>query len=131
MSQENMEIVRRLIEAVNRGAVEEVLRCMDPEVEFIPKRAAVQGVYNGHEGVREYLADTAENFDLYRVDNEEIRDLGDRVLVFDTLRLRGRESGVEVTTPTAIVLTFRNGKIARFEDFGDKSRALEAVGLSE
>jgi hypothetical protein len=33
--------------------------------------------------------------------------------------------------PTAIVATFRDGKLARFEDFGERSEALEAVGLSE
>jgi ketosteroid isomerase-like protein len=94
----------------------------------VPKSRAP---YHGHEGVKEYLVDTAENFDLYQVDNEEIRDLGDRVLVCDTLRIRGKESGVEVATSTAIVLTFRNGKIARFEDFGERSKALEAVGLRD
>jgi ketosteroid isomerase-like protein len=128
MSRENVEIFRRLVEAVNRGDVEEVLRCMDPAIEFIPKRAAVQGVYHGHEGVREYLGDTAENFDVFQVNNEEIRDLGDRVVAFDTLRIRGKESGVEVAVPTAIVATFRDGKIARFEDFGERSKALEAAG---
>ena len=101
---------------------------MDPMIEFIPKRAAVQGVYHGHEGVREYLGDTAENSNLFQVNNEEIRDLGDRVVAFDTLRIRGRESGVEVAVPTAIVATFRDGKIARCEDFGETSKALEAAG---
>ena len=131
MSQENVEIALRLIEAVNSRNVEGVLQCMDPEIEFIPKRAEVQGIYHGHDGVREYLGDTAENFDLYQVDNEEVRDLGDRVLLCDTLRVRGKESGVEVATSTAIVLTFRGGKIARFEDFGERSKALEAIGISE
>jgi ketosteroid isomerase-like protein len=131
MSEENVEIARLLIEAVNSEDVEAVLRCMDPAIEFIPKRAEVQGAYHGHEGVREYLLDTAENFDLYQVDNKEIRDLGDCVLVCDTLRIRGKESGVEVATSTAIVLTFRDGRIVRFEDFGERSKALEAIGFSE
>jgi ketosteroid isomerase-like protein len=76
-------------------------------------------------------ADTFENFDLFEVSNEEIRDLGDRVFSIGTLRIRGKGSGVEVTVPTAIVLTFRDGKIVRFEDFGERSSALEAVGLSK
>jgi ketosteroid isomerase-like protein len=52
VSQENMKIVRRLIEAVDRKDGEAVLACMDPEIEFIPRRAAVDGPYHGHEGSR-------------------------------------------------------------------------------
>jgi ketosteroid isomerase-like protein len=127
MSKDNVETFRRLVDAVNRRDLDGVLRCMDPAVEFIPRRAAVQGAYRGHDGVRDYLADTLENFDLYEVHNEEIRDLGDRVLAFDTLRIRGKESGVEVSVPTAIVAMFRDGKIVRFEDFGERSKALKAA----
>ena len=125
-----MEVCRRLVDAVNRADVEAVLADMDEQVEFIPRRAAVQGAFRGHRGVRDYLADTAENFDHYQVRNEEMRDLGDRVLMFDSLTVRGRASGVEVVVPTAIVVTFRGGRIVRFEDFGERDRALEAVGLS-
>lgn len=45
MSQQNSEIVRRQADAVNRRDVEAVLADMDPEIEFIPRRAAVQGSY--------------------------------------------------------------------------------------
>jgi hypothetical protein len=51
MSQENVEVIRRQAEAVNRGDVDAVLMDMDPEIEFIPRRAAVQGAYHGHKGV--------------------------------------------------------------------------------
>jgi ketosteroid isomerase-like protein len=131
MSQRNLEIIRRQAEAVNRGDVDAVLSDMDPEIEFIPKRAGVQGAYHGHKGIRDFFADTFENFDLFEVSNDEIRDLGDRVVSIGTLHVRGKGSGVEVTVPTALVVVFRGGKIVRFEDFGERSRALEAVGLSE
>jgi ketosteroid isomerase-like protein len=130
MSQQYVEIMRRQTEAVNRGDVDAVLLNVDPEIEFIPRRAAVQGAYHGHKGIRDFFADTFQNFDLFEVSNEEIQDLGDRVVSIGRVRIRGKGSGVEVTVPTAIVLTFRDGKIVRFEDFGERSRALEAVGLS-
>ena len=63
MSEQHAEIIRRQVEAVNRGDVETVLSDMDAEIEFIPQRAAVQGVYHGHDGVRDFFADTFENFD--------------------------------------------------------------------
>lgn len=102
-----------------------------PDVEFIPRRAAVQGTYHGHAGMREYIAENAESFDLFEVRNAEFRDLGGRILAFGTVRVRGRESGVEVTHPTALLVTFRDGKIIRFQDFGERGDALEAAGLSE
>jgi ketosteroid isomerase-like protein len=80
---------------------------------------------------REFFGDTFESFDLFEARNEEIRDLGDHAISIGTLRIRGKGSGLEVTVPTAIVLKFRDGKIIRFEDFGERSRAFEAVGLSE
>ena len=131
MSQENVEIVRRQAQAVNRRDVEAVLSDLDPEIEFIPRRAAVQGAYHGHKGMRDFFADTFDNFDIFQVSNDEVRDLGDRVVSIGTLHLRGKGSGIEVTVATAIVSTLRNSKIVRFEDFGEKGRALESVGLSE
>jgi len=129
MSQENVETFRRNNEAVNRRDLEAFLFDMDPEIEFIPRRAAVQGVYRGYEGMRKYFADNAESFDLYQVSHDEFRDLGDRLVAFGTVRARGKESGVEVTTPTAIVVTFRDGKMVRVQDYGERSEALKAVGL--
>jgi ketosteroid isomerase-like protein len=129
MSQENVDAFRRNNEAVSRRDIEAFLEALDPDVEFIPRRAAVQGVYRGHEGARKFLAENAESFDLYQVSHQEVRDLGDRLLAFGTVRVRGKESGVEITTSTAMVATFRDGKMVRAEDFGERSEALKAVGL--
>jgi ketosteroid isomerase-like protein len=131
MSQENVETDRRCDEAISRGDVDAFLLGIHPEIEFIPRRAAVQGTYHGHAGVRKFIADNAESYDRFEVSNEEFRDLGDRVVAFGTVRIRGRESGVEVTHPTALLVMFRDGRIIRFEDFGERSQALEAAGLSE
>ena len=130
MSQENLVAIRRNNEAVSRGDIEAALATLDPDIEFIPRRAAVQGVYRGYEGMRQFFAENAENFDLYQVSYQEVRDLGDRLIAFGTVRARGKESGVEVTTPTSLVATFRDGKMLRAEDFAERSEALKAVGLA-
>ena len=131
MSQENVDTIRRCDAAISRGDVDSYLLGIHPEVEFIPRRAAVQGTYHGHAGMRKYITENAESFDLFEVGNTEFRDLGDRVLAFGAVRVRGRESGVEVTHPTALLLDFQDGKIIRFEDFGERDAALEAAGISE
>jgi uncharacterized protein len=131
MSQENLVAFRRNNEAVSRGDIEAALATLDPDIEFIPRRAAIQGVYRGYEGMRQFFAENAENFDLYQVSYQEVRDFGDRLIAFGTVRARGKESGVEVTTPTSLVATFRDGKMLRAEDFAERSEALKAVGLEE
>jgi ketosteroid isomerase-like protein len=131
MSQENIEIIRRCDEAISRVDTDAFLLGIHPDVEFIPRRAAVQGTHHGHSGMRKYISENAESFDLFEVRNREFRDLGDRILAFGTIRVRGRESGVEVTHPTALLVSFRDGKIIRFQDFGQRDDALEAADLAE
>jgi ketosteroid isomerase-like protein len=130
-SQENVEVGQRIARAFNDGDLETALASMHPDIEFIPMRAPVQGAYRGHGGVREFFADNAENFDVFHVDTEETHDQGDFVVGIGKLRVRGKGSGVEVVVPTAVVLTFEQGKVVRFEEFGERAKALAAAGLAE
>jgi uncharacterized protein len=131
MSQVNVEVGRRIVQAFNDGDIEPVLPAIDPDIEFIPRRAPVQGTYRGHGGLREFFADNAESFDVFHVTSDEIHDRGECVVGIGTLRVRGKGSGVDVVVPTAAVLTFAQGKVVRFEEFGDRAKALEAAGISE
>jgi ketosteroid isomerase-like protein len=130
MSQENVQLVRRLLDARDRGDIPAALACFDPEVEFIPLRAATEGIYRGHAGIEQFVTDTAENFEGFQP-HYELVDLGDRVLAHGTIHLRGKGGGVELDIPSGGIYDVRNGKIVRWEDFGSKERALEAIGLSE
>jgi ketosteroid isomerase-like protein len=56
-------------------------------------------------------------------------DLGDRVLVLARQTGRGRRSGIVTERELAYLCTVRNGKIARFEAYWDRSDALRAAGL--
>jgi ketosteroid isomerase-like protein len=132
MSEENLEVTRRGVEAVNGGDDDAVVETFHPDVVFEPRRASMQGTYRGHAGVREWLADTRENFAAFRLVITDRRDLGDdRVLSIGTLYVRGQGSGVETEVPTAAIAAFRDGTIVSLKDYGDRSKALEAAGLSE
>jgi ketosteroid isomerase-like protein len=131
MSEENVELFRRGTDALERGDVALLEQLADPDVIFEPLRAPVSGTYRGHEGIRQFVADTAESFDVFRFDRPEIRDLGDRVLAIGTLHIRAREGGIETDVPTAGIATYRNGRLIHWKDFGDRRKALEAAGLSE
>ena len=131
MAQENVDAFLRGLEAFRRGDFEAWIANFAEDGEFIPRRTRIQGSYRGHAGVREFLADNAENFDLFHPEYDFVHGVGDKVIAVGKTRLRGKGGGVEIEVPSALVLTFRCGKVVRFEDFGDKREALEAVGLSE
>ena len=106
--------------------------CAIPTVTFEPVRSSVQGAYRGHAGVREWWADTSETFESFRLELDDLRDLGsDRVLALGTLRVRGQGSGVDAAVPSGSVATIREGRVLALKDYGDRAKALEAAGLSE
>jgi ketosteroid isomerase-like protein len=131
MSQENVEAFELVIQAVNRGDVEGVLRIAADDIVMIAARSPVEGSYRGHDGLRAWFADNAENFELFHVDIRELRDLGDRMLAIGTMHIRGRGSGVETDIITAGIAEFENGKLTKWEDFRERGAALEAAGLVE
>jgi ketosteroid isomerase-like protein len=131
MSEENVELFRAGIEAMNRRDIEGVLQGMDPEIRFEHRIGALQGSFVGLDGVRGWFADLAEHFDSWRIDCEDIRDLGDRVLALGTVHATGKESGAETELPFTVVARFKNGSVTDFTDYADRGSALEAAGLRE
>ena len=133
MSAENVEIVQRALEAYSRGDLEEMLPHLDPDVEWYS--AIIGGAagtrYYGHEGFRSWFAESFESFDELRTELTEFRDLGDRVLAFGRIQARGRESGVEIDSPTGWVFTVGRGKVAKAEGFLSREQARAAAGLAE
>lgn len=128
---QNVEALERGVEAFNRGDTEAFVAAAADDVVWLPRRSAIEGGYRGHDGMRKFLVDNAENFELFRFTFNEVREFGDRVLAVGTIHIRGRGSGVETTIPTAGIATFERGKLTRWEDFGERRLALEAVGLAE
>jgi ketosteroid isomerase-like protein len=140
MSQENVEFVKGLIsgipdmdQAALLAALPELIeQACDPEIEWIedPQRADAR-TYRGHEGVIASWTQWLEGFDEYGAELEEVRDCGDSVLVTMREEGRGRASGATVSGRNYMVMTFREGKILRYQEFYDEAAALEAAGLSE
>jgi ketosteroid isomerase-like protein len=131
MSEENVEVVRRALDAFAANDVEGLLEVVDPEIKFEPHLAMVEGNYKGHEGVREFMTDAFETLQVTGIDHWENRDLGDRVLALGSFHFYGRESGIEDDVPFAIVAQVSDGQILQLKDYGNRVLALEAAGLSE
>ena len=126
---EHIELFLRGTDAMNRLDADTLLAMVDEETVFEPLRAQTEGAFIGPQGMRRFLADTAETFDLFKATYPDIRDLGEgRLLALGTLRVRGRTSGVESDVALAVVAEFRDGRLVRFKDYGDERLALEAAG---
>ena len=99
MSEENVEVCKRLFEEVARRDTEAALKYIHPQAEL---HSAIIGgaegnAYHGHQGFRQWMAESDAAFEELRpLGPPEYRDLGDRVLSFGHFHARGRESGVEI-----------------------------------
>jgi len=131
MADENLELMRRAFEAFGTQDVEAFVSCMDPEVEFEPHLAQVEGGYRGHAGIRQFMAEGSEVIELRRTEIDEVRDLGDRVLALGTFYIRGRGSGAEDATPFALLGRIQDGRFVHLKDYGDHAEGLEAAGLAQ
>jgi ketosteroid isomerase-like protein len=136
MSQENVETVRRAHVAWNTDDLDAFLAELDPEVEWHPSiEPALEGgetTYRGHDGARQAWDDYRGGaWERLTVRIQEIRDLGESVLVLGHLDLTARTTGIRFHEEVGSLMTFRGGKILRSEDFLSHAQALEAAGLSE
>jgi ketosteroid isomerase-like protein len=140
MSQENVEFLEGLFAGANEmdkqalldALPELIAQTCDPEIEWVedPRRAD-RRVYRGHEGVRESWERWLENFDEWGFEVERMVDCGDKVLVYAREEGRGSLSGGTVSQRNYFVYTFRDGKVARYQEFYEEQDAVEAAGLSE
>ena len=134
MSQENVEIVRRTVEAILRGEWEQAAQLLDPDAEGhgtvggLSEGTVVRGVTQFRQSFEQ---EDAEAWDERRLEAEEFMDAGDRVVVLVREFRRGRGSGVELRADTAVVFEVRDGRVVRIQGYMDRAEALEAAGLSE
>jgi ketosteroid isomerase-like protein len=128
----NIEMVRELLDSVNRLDAEGMIARIQPDYEFVPIMAALEGrTYIGVDGVHQWLADMKDHWEYFECRPEEYHDLGDRVIAFGHWRARGRASGVEVEgQPATWVAWVRDGLLCRWRTFTDRDEALEAAGVT-
>jgi ketosteroid isomerase-like protein len=132
MAEENAELVRRGIEAFNRHDVEGMQATCTPDFELVPLRAAMEGTtYSGPDAIAEAFQDFDESWEELRYEVEDIRVAGNRVVAITRLRGRGRQSGVSIDQPVALLFVVRDDKAASMRSYTDVDEALEAAGLSE
>ena len=134
MSQENVEVVRRMIQAFADGGLDAMAEFWDPDIDWRAAEGAVDdvGEMHGPVAVRRYIQEWIDTFDDFSVVVEQLRDVGDnRVLGVQRLTGRAKLSGTQTDLRYALVSTIRDGKVVRAREYMSLDQALEAVGLSE
>ena len=132
MSQQNVEIVRRFLEAYNSRDFEAINELIDPTFEFRSRFVGIESVHRASEGFPStYFAMLDEAYDRFEVALDEFIDAGAAVLAAGHAQWRGKASGAEGETPVLPAFWLRAKKVFRAETFTDRAEALEAVGLSE
>jgi ketosteroid isomerase-like protein len=131
MSEENVELVRRIHDELIHGADPLELGLMAPDFEYVsPPDAMEPGVQRGVEGMRRVLATLEEAYSDRSFNLERILEAGDRVVVLGRLRMVGRASGVALEGEGAQVWTLRDGLVTRLEWYLTQEEALRAAGLA-
>jgi ketosteroid isomerase-like protein len=125
MSEENVELVRRIYDAWDRDVSARDFIAED--VEYVnPSYAVEPGVRHGRASFR-MVRDIYEDF---MIQIEEILDAGDDVLVLARYTASGRGSGVPLEGEHGYVWTVRDGQAVRFQWFQSHREAYEAAGVA-
>ena len=130
MSQENIDVIRRSIDAFNSGDVQEMLAIADPELEWRPAfGAATDGAtaYHGHDGFREYWRGTQEIWDHFHFEPEQFVDDGNSIVVIGRGSGRAKGSGIEIDQPFAMLWKVRQGRPVFGQTFTDPDEARAAA----
>jgi ketosteroid isomerase-like protein len=132
MSQENVEVVKRAVEAVNRRDIDGYLACCTRDVQLITPLAEIAGGYEGPDGIRRFFADVGDTGPDFQLMIERVEAIGpDRVLALMLVTATGRASGIPQEARTGNVYDLAGGKIERIRIFVDREEALGAAGLTD
>jgi ketosteroid isomerase-like protein len=122
------ELVRLVLEAVNRRHEDGLVDLLDPDVEFFPILASLEGGYRGHAGARRWLRSLELDWELYETRLERVYDLGDSALGLGGWRARGRTSGIELRSqPGAWHARVRDGRVVWWRTYTDRAEAFGAL----
>ena len=135
MSQGNVEIIRRLVDAWNRRDAGAMLALIDPEGEYVNAPTAVEpGTRRGHDEIVAVLRKQWEILSGAFQEIDRFDDRGDEIITVGRVSRTMPGSDARISNPLLISWKFRDGKLIRLEQLGagpEFPDALEAAGLSE
>jgi ketosteroid isomerase-like protein len=117
VSQENVEIVRRVYAAWNRDDTAAVLDDLDPAMEWWDRDDDPDAmVHRGHDGVRDQISGIRDAWVEFQVRPQELIEAGDFVVAPYRALAGGRTSGMELVVAEVHVFRLRAGKIVQLRE---------------
>ena len=121
--------VKEIYEAFGRGDVPAIQELVTDDIVFYdpgPPEVTHAGTYRGRDGVAEFFRLLAESQEFESFEPLEFYAGGERVVVLGRLRATVRATGVTYDNEWAMVFTFRDGLVSRFQVYEDTARELAA-----
>ena len=129
MSQEKVEVVRQVFNAMAGGDQERARAYADPSIVVdATRRVFNPRTYRGFDGLDQLSADVEEVWEDFVSEPDEYLDAGDHVVVSGRVTGKGKASGVVVQDEFSSVWTVRDGRVVRWELHTDRAAALESLG---
>jgi len=132
VSQQDLEVVRSMLETLNERGVEAAMDQIHPDFEGVtpPELSPEPDTYRGHEGIRRYFAGFEGVMDKVRWEADELMEApDDRVVAGIRLLTRSVTTGLELELDVWQVCTVRDGKVLRIDGFAKREDALRAAGI--
>jgi ketosteroid isomerase-like protein len=129
VSETNVDLHRRSVDAFNTRDVENFIALCSPEIELHSAVTVPGGAtYRGHDGVRRWYRDLADGWgDDLRIEPEAYFDFGPETVTFHALHGRGQHSGADVAMPAAHVCRWQDGLMVYFRGYSDRDEALQEL----
>ncbi len=136
MSEENVEIVRQLIDAWNRQDLEAIAVLADPEIEYVNSPTAVEpGTRTGIEAFKQVFRDQWEILSGALWELDRLYERGNEVIALGRVSRRMPGSDDRIGGVVLGSVLIENKKVIRMQVLGwgedEVQHALEAAGLSE
>jgi ketosteroid isomerase-like protein len=133
MSERDLAVIKRLYAELNAGNQRALADIVTDDVQWI---GTVGGFWegrvgHGNEGVQAMLDEDSDAWESIDYRPRRMIELGNRVVVLQDEVRRGRSSGLELTSETAVIYTLAEGRVTRIESFLDQAEALRAAGIAK
>jgi ketosteroid isomerase-like protein len=130
-----IETARRGIDAWNREDLDAFLATWHPDCEWRPafprSLEGVGTVYRGREGIARAWHGVRAVWKEYRLEPEDAKVVGERLVVVGRVIARGRESGLELDSGWSALVGYRDELAISAWDWLDRDEAVKAAGLRE
>jgi uncharacterized protein len=132
MSQQNVEFIRALYKAFDRGDIPAVLGDFDPNIKFIladnSPYAASSPLIGPNAVLENVFMRLGAEWDNFAIRVDELIDAGEKVIMLGYYTGTYKATGKQILAQVVHIWTLEGGKAVKFQQYMDTKQLAEAVG---